>query len=171
MSGVYVKLRGLSPKNNPLYPKKNSPKISPTGVVYQPPTPGTLTPTPTSLGHGPKQRSDQGHVSSTCDLGASESLIQGRIGKDVGPLLPPNVGPRKMGISRYYKLYRTRGYLWVFSSPRIPRLNTINTIRVHCYGYTQLSLYKFGPPPTQDASHHQDYSIFRSGNPNQNLHL
>ncbi len=36
-----------------------------------------------------------------------------------------------------------------------------------------LKWYKLGVPPTQDASHHQDYEpIFRIGNPNkQNLHL
>ena len=46
------------------------------------------------------------------------------------------------------------GYLWFFSSPRIPK------VEHHKYhqGYTyvngvhpSLSLYKFGPPPTQDA--------------------
>ena len=32
-------------------------------------------------------------------------------------------------------------------------------------------IYDLGLPPTQDSSHHQDYYIFRIGNPNLNLHL
>ncbi len=33
------------------------------------------------------------------------------------------------------------------------------------------TLYLNGLPPTQDASHHQDYEPFLVGNPNLNLHL
>ncbi len=32
-------------------------------------------------------------------------------------------------------------------------------------------LHMLGCPPAQDSSHHQDYDIFRLGNPNLNLHL
>ena len=31
--------------------------------------------------------------------------------------------------------------------------------------------YKLGLPPTQDASHHQNYETFLVGNPNLNLYL
>ncbi len=31
--------------------------------------------------------------------------------------------------------------------------------------------YALGLPPTQDASHHQDYEPFLVGNPELNLHL
>ena len=37
----------------------------------------------------------------------------------------------------------------------------------HIFGNT----YILGLPPTQDASHHQDYEPFLVGNPNLNLHL
>ena len=31
--------------------------------------------------------------------------------------------------------------------------------------------YRLGCPPSQDSSHHQDYYIFRIGDPNLNLYL
>ena len=33
------------------------------------------------------------------------------------------------------------------------------------------SVYNLGCPQAQDASHHQDYYIFRIGDPGLNLHL
>ena len=35
----------------------------------------------------------------------------------------------------------------------------------------KLHVYILGCPPSQDASHHQEYYIFRIGNPELNLHL
>ena len=36
---------------------------------------------------------------------------------------------------------------------------------------TQLLQYRLGCPPAQDASHNQEYDIFRLGDPNLNLHF
>ena len=55
---------------------------------------------------------------------------------------------------------------------RVPRCSVVHTIsNKNDLNSTARLVIHWIYPPTQDASHHQDYSIFRIGNPELNLHL
>ena len=54
---------------------------------------------------------------------------------------------------------------------RIPIKGGMTIPNIATFDHGTCRCWILGLPPTQDSSHHQDYYIFRIGNPDLNLHL